>query len=274
MTNNRIRPINNGPRPTGRPVQPQQPTGRPAPQQAPVQQPVQPQVQSAPVQQPMPTQQMQQKPPTHSYEETQNNSGRQEYPEQRFGGMPPNLGFEESYEEGESSRKKSNKLKMAILGVVGIVVIAAIAFLLMQVIGNDDSKVDQGALGNSNNELNITSLGGSNSGNKFDGNPIPVKWPSDVTPTRMEIQLDPVTGNPILMLIGDKSGLGTVVRSYAKDGSLSGYWVIVPDDASATNAQPNTNNQQSNQSTDNNQNANTENNAGEQNNETNSDDSE
>ena len=74
----------------------------------------------------------------------------------------------------------------------------------------------------------------------FDGKPTPVKWPADVKPTRMDIQLDPSSGQPVLLLTGDKAGLGTVIRSYNTTGTLTGFWVIVPDtqaDVSTTPSQ-------------------------------------
>lgn len=233
MQNNRLNPNGGTQRPTGRPVPQQKPVGRPQPSavgRAP-QVPVQPQT---PVQQSQPVQPK--TTPTQSYEqeETQAPYSKSPYPEApRMGGMPPNMGFEDDYEEKGSASKKSSKFKMILFGIVGVVALVGIIFLVMQLVGGNDSKVETGVLGNTNSTVGTTNIT-SETSDKFDGNPIPVKWPSDVTPTRMEIQLDPTTGAPILMLIGDKSGLGTVIRSYEKSGSLTGYWVIVPDDASAT----------------------------------------
>lgn len=73
--------------------------------------------------------------------------------------------------------------------------------------------------------------------------PTNVGWPSDITPTRMEIQLNPKTGEPTLILIGERSGVGTIVRSYDNSGSLTGYWAITSSspafaNSSTTNSQP------------------------------------
>lgn len=95
---------------------------------------------------------------------------------------------------------------------------------------------------NSNKVGSTGSLFNSDTSNvSYGGDLIPVKWPADITPTKMEIQLDPTTGDPILILIGDKSGLGTVIRSYNKSGVLTGFWVIVPDNSLSTETN-NTNN--------------------------------
>lgn len=149
--------------------------------------------------------------------------------------MPPNMGFEEEHEEESNYKSKANLFKYIGFGLLGAVVIIGIIFMIMKMSdGGDTQTVDGTAVtqGQQTNPLGngATTPTGSKTGEvTFDGNPIPVKWPADVTPTRMEIQLDPTSGQPVLMLVGDKSGLGTVIRSYNKSGELSGYWVIVPD---------------------------------------------
>lgn len=150
--------------------------------------------------------------------------------------MPPNMGFEEELEEENGRKAKNNLFKYIALGLAGTIVIVALIFLIMKFTGNDAPPAIDGSIVTDGQETNILGGGastlntdGSKNTASFDGSPIPVKWPADVTPTRMEIQLDPKSGDPVLMLVGDKSGLGTVIRSYSSAGALSGYWVIVPD---------------------------------------------
>lgn len=149
--------------------------------------------------------------------------------------MPPNMGFEEELEEENGRKNKNNLFKYIALGLVGTIIIVAIIFLVMKFTGEDATPTVDGSVVTNGQETNILGGGAATLNTdgtetvSFDGNPIPVKWPADVTPTRMEIQLDPKTGAPVLMLVGDKSGLGTVIRSYSSTGALSGYWVIVPD---------------------------------------------
>lgn len=126
-----------------------------------------------------------------------------------------------------NSNGGSNKKLIAIIAVVVLLVVCAIVYFISN---NNQPSVenvfsDTNVLttdGTSMNTVN-TALTGA------DGNPVQVKWPSDITPTKMELHLDPVTGSPILMLVGEKSGLGTVVRSHDANGNLTGFWVIVTD---------------------------------------------
>lgn len=214
------------------------PNGRPAP--------------SVPVTRPVANRQVP-KPPTQSYE--QEDQGRVNQPQQNFstyseqqapplGGMgtPPPFSMEDDYELESGKRKKSKLLKNLLLGGLAVGLLVGILFVVMYLFNGDKEVpfVDQTAITNGDN-TNPLAKDGSTSGIgsvtkevNFDGNPVPVKWPSDVKPTRMELQLDPTTGKPVLLLVGDKEGLGTVIRSYNQSGDLSGYWVIVPDSESNT----------------------------------------
>lgn len=220
MSEQRFRPSNGGGnRPPAR-VPVTRPVGRQTPQ-AP-QQPTQsfereePQTQSRPYQQPQ----------GHGY---------QEQPQQTRMGVPPMMDFEEEYMEEEGKKSKSKLVRNLTIGFVALLVILGGIFAATKLLGNDDvplvdgSKVTEGENTNPLSEKAASPTGETTEVVDFDGNPIPIKWPADVKPTRMEIQLDPSTGKPVLLLVGDKSGLGTVIRSYQQDGKLSGYWVIVPD---------------------------------------------
>lgn len=181
---------------------------------------------------PQPAQQTYQQP-TQSFEK-EDEFAQQHAP--RMGAMPT-MGFEEEFERDSSKEGKSKKLKMAIFGVLGAIILLGLVFVVMKLTDSGDpnkvSLLNGSTEAVSNNALVKTDSNNSTTAT-FDGNPVPVKWPSDVTPTRMEIQLDPISGEPIVMLIGDKSGLGTVIRSYNKGGNLTGYWVIVPDADTST----------------------------------------
>ena len=63
----------------------------------------------------------------------------------------------------------------------------------------------------------------------FDGTPVPLKWPVDIRPIRMDIHLDPVTSEPVLILVGERDGVGTVIRAHNREGELIGMWVVVPE---------------------------------------------
>lgn len=131
--------------------------------------------------------------------------------------------------------KKNNGDKKKWLIVGGVLIVAVIAGLLFVNSNNKPeinvnlsdptAQVDSSVFGET---TNIAVPGA-------DGNPVQVKWPSDITPTKMELHLDPVTGSPILMLVGDKTGLGTVVRAHDATGKLTGFWVIVTDEPALNN---------------------------------------
>lgn len=188
-----------------------------------------------------------QEAPTQSFEREEAPSPKnfQEPVQQPRMAMPPNMGFEEELEEDNSRKSKNNLMKYIGFGIIGTVIIIGIIFLIMKMTDGGEPDILDGSAVTQGQETNPLANGAKTLNGEtttevnFDGNPIPVKWPSDVTPTRMEIQLDPVSGDPVLMLVGDKSGLGTVIRSYSSAGQLSGYWVIVPDsDSDAAKAAP------------------------------------
>ncbi|MNE67569.1 hypothetical protein D3C80_1631840 [compost metagenome] len=132
--------------------------------------------------------------------------------------------------------RKKGLLKKILIGFGAVAVLGGIIYASAYMGSKGDVPFVDGSsvTGETSNALaNIPSLN-SNQSNTFTGDPVPVKWPSDIQPTRMEVFLNPINGDPVLLLVGDKSGLGTVLRSYDKQGSLNGYWVIVPDNATAT----------------------------------------
>lgn len=142
----------------------------------------------------------------------------------------------------------NNKKLIAIIAVVVLVIVAAVVYFISNnnqpSVENIFSETNTMTTGENALTTNVnTALTGA------DGNPVQVKWPSDITPTKMELHLDPVTGSPILMLVGEKSGLGTVVRAHDANGNLTGFWVIVTDTPAlenynaGTNVQNNTNTQ-------------------------------
>lgn len=154
--------------------------------------------------------------------------------------MTPTAHIEEEFTEQETpQKKKGGFLKIAIISVLALSLIGLAVFGVMQLGLNQDSPaVDTNGLvqqGENTNPLLKNAEKGSASPElaeakaQFDGNPVPVKWPADIKPTRMEVYLDPTSGDPVLLLVGDKAGLGTVLRSYSKDGGLTGFWVIIPD---------------------------------------------
>jgi len=51
----------------------------------------------------------------------------------------------------------------------------------------------------------------------------------DIRPIRMDIHLDPVTSEPVLILVGERDGVGTVIRAHNREGELIGMWVVVPE---------------------------------------------
>lgn len=207
------------------------PTGRPAP--------------SVPVTRPTASRQVHQQP-TQSFER----EGERPQPQQpnftmnhepSGGGMvpPPPFSLEDEYELENGKRNKSKLWKKLAIGAGIAVVLLVIAFVVMKWGDSPMTTFDQNQITNGENTNPLAKTEGtasplSSKEVSFDGNPVPVKWPSDVKPTRMELQLDPNTGQPVLLLVGDKEGLGTVIRSYNQTGDLSGYWVIVPDEESNT----------------------------------------
>lgn len=226
MTNQRFRPSNGGNSGNGGNRQParvpvNRPVGRPQHQQ--------------------PTQSFEREEtqqnayPQQGQQNQYQNQGFQEQPSQSRMNVPPMMDFEDEYMQEEGQKSKSNMMRNILIGFVSIAVIAGGLFAGTKLLGNDEtplvdgSQVTEGENTNPLSEKTPSPTGETTETVNFDGNPIPVKWPADVKPTRMEIQLDPHTGNPVLLLVGDKSGLGTVIRSYEQNGALSGYWVIVPD---------------------------------------------
>lgn len=171
--------------------------------------------QSAPIQQPNPQPEYQQ-PSESSYQE--------EYAVPTPGYMPV--------------KEKGNK--KLILGIIGAVVVLAVVIALFTFggKGGDVEKVDN--VLNGDTVGTTTSLLGNTNTTNFNGSAVEVPWPSDITPTKMEINLDPTTGEPVLMLVGEKSGVGTVIRSYNKAGALTGFWVIVSSDPALSGTQAQT----------------------------------
>ena len=137
------------------------------------------------------------------------------------------------------TKEKGNK--KIIIGIIGAVVVLAVAISIFAFGGksNDVKKVDNilstETIGNTSSLLGENTTGAS-----FNGSAVEVPWPSDITPTKMEINLDPTTGEPVLMLVGEKSGVGTVIRSYNKAGALTGFWVIVSSDPALSGEQAQT----------------------------------
>lgn len=150
------------------------------------------------------------------------------------------------YEQPMTNLNKKNKSNKKIFIFSGILVVGLIfgAFTLKTI---NSSKNNQNNL-TYQQQNTVTQLPSTTNidqtktvlNNDFNGSPFQVKWPTDIKPTRMEIMYNPVTGEPTLMLVGEKTGVGTIIRSYNSKGVLNGYWVIVPDNPS--NLQP-TNNQ-------------------------------
>lgn len=140
--------------------------------------------------------------------------------------------FQEQPQSAGPVRKKrsngNNKLPI-IIGAVVLVAAIAVGGIFM-VNSKNKPNVDSSIL-TTTGEVDSSVFGDTTTltTTGVNGNPVQVKWPSDITPTKMELQLDPVTGSPILMLVGEKSGLGTVVRAHDATGALTGFWVIVTD---------------------------------------------
>ena len=165
--------------------------------------------------------------------------------------IPSMNNVEKEFIEEKAKKRSSSTAKKVFIGFLAVVLLLGI-FLggaYLSSTGNmpfaDNNSILNGGQGN--NKPNIL---GSNKGDKFDGQPVPVKWPTDVRPTRMEMQLDPNTGEVILLLVGEKEGVGTILRSYNKNGNLTGYWIITPDETTpqqSNNQQQNNNQQQQKQ---------------------------
>lgn len=148
----------------------------------------------------------------------------------------PMSNVEEEYIQDSSKSKKGGMLKKALIGIFSIVLIAAIGIgASYYMSSNDWDPVDSSQV-TGDNTSPITATSDTKDAlsdfgkEEFSGEPVPVKWPSDIQPTRMELFLDPQTSKPVLLLVGDKAGLGTVLRSYNQSGDLTGFWVIVPDE--------------------------------------------
>ena len=135
-----------------------------------------------------------------------------------------------------SPRRSSNGGNKKLIAIIAVVVLLVVSAVVYFISNNNQPSVDNvfsdtNVLTTGENAMTTvnTALTGA------DGTPVQVKWPSDITPTKMELHLDPVTGSPILMLVGEKSGLGTVVRSHDANGNLTGFWVIVTDSPALEN---------------------------------------
>lgn len=144
--------------------------------------------------------------------------------------------YQEEYNAPSQNYKtpKSSGNKKMVIGIIAVIAIIAVVVGIFAFGGNKGvDKVDNvleetTPVGTSSSLLSGQTTGG------FNGSAVEVPWPSDITPTKMEINLDPTTGEPVLMLVGEKSGVGTVIRSYNKAGALTGFWVIVSSDPALT----------------------------------------
>ena len=147
--------------------------------------------------------------------------------------MEPN-NYQEEYNapvnQNYNAPKKSGNKKI-VVGIVAAVAVVAVVVSIFAFGGKKNVDKIDNVLDETTSTVGTTSslLSGQNA-SSFNGSAVEVPWPSDITPTKMEINLDPTTGDPVLMLVGEKSGVGTVIRSYNKAGSLTGFWVIVSSD--------------------------------------------
>lgn len=131
--------------------------------------------------------------------------------------------IEEDFSENKKETKKKTRWVGISFGILGILVLALLGFLLMTVLSKDEQPAPNSPA------IQTNQLGQKSSGKGIvSGDPTPVKWPADVKPTRMEIQANPKTGEPTLMLVGDKEGMGTLVRQYSENGDLINHWLITP----------------------------------------------
>lgn len=159
-----------------------------------------------------------QQQPQPEYQQPQEPVYQEEYQAPSGGYTPP--------------RSRKPKDKKVIFGIIGVVVILAVVVAIFAFGGQKDVSKVENVLEKDTIGSTSSLLGGDNSltAGAFNGSAVEVPWPSDITPTKMEINLDPTTGDPVLMLVGEKSGVGTVIRSYNKAGALTGFWVIVSSD--------------------------------------------
>lgn len=191
----------------------------------------------------------------NSYEEPQQRSSYS-------GGMrPPMEDIQREYMEEKQVKKSKGALKKVLI-TLGVLVVIVGLVLGAAYLGSNGSIpfIDTGEIANKTETNTTTDAQSSllkNTTSEFTGEPVPVKWPSDIVPTRMELQFDPVTGEQYILLVGDKNGLGTVIRSYDASGVLKGFWVVVPDEPALSNSTNNTNNTTNNTTNNNSNNATT-----------------
>ena len=131
--------------------------------------------------------------------------------------------IEEEFTENKKEKKKQSRWVGIALGVVGVAALVFVGVFLMMFLSKDEQPATNTPA------IQTNQLGQKSSGKGIvSGDPTPVKWPADVKPTRMEIQANPKTGEPTLMLVGDKEGMGTLVRQYSENGDLINHWLITP----------------------------------------------
>ena len=179
---------------------------------------------------------------TNSYRPNSYNQPPQQQPPQPEYQPPMEPNYQEEYQQPMYSNRNEKKPanKKLIFGIVGAVVAIAVVVSIFAFGGSKGVSKVENVLDSNAETTDLgsgTSLLGGNGTTtaNFNGSAVEVPWPSDITPTKMEINLDPTTGDPVLMLVGEKSGVGTVIRSYNKAGALTGFWVIVSSDPALTN---------------------------------------
>lgn len=155
---------------------------------------------------------------------------------------------EQEFVEEKAKKKGMSTFKKVLIGFLAVVILLGIFLGGAYLSSTGNMPFTNGnSIFSGSSQSDKPSLFSTKTSTKFDGQPVPVKWPTDVKPTRMEMQLDPNTGELILLLVGEKDGVGTVIRSYDKNGNLIGYWIITPDETSANTSNNTNTNQQQNQ---------------------------